>query len=143
MITALVLIAAAVVVLAAQRRHSRAGTLPGAALLRDIGIAGALLYVAIEGSRFWIDYAWWRELGQASTFWQFLRIRWLPQTVLAVVAAAALMLGFRMARRHCATALARTSLFGLVGYPLAALLGVLLSINLIDPWVIALYLGAH
>jgi len=143
MITALFVIAAILVALASQLRVRRRGVLDGGALLRDLGIAGALLYLAIEGSRFWIDFAWWRELGQAATFWQYLRIRWLPQTALAVVAGLGLMLAFGVARRRCGTALARTRLFGLVGYTAAALLGIVISVNVIDPWVLVLFLGAH
>src|SRR6185312_12203292 len=134
MITALFVTAAILVALASQLRVRRRGVLDGGALLRDLGIAGALLYLAIEGSRFWIDFAWWRELGQAATFWQYLRIRWLPQTALAVVAGLGLMLAFGVAR---------TRLFGLVGYTAAALLGIVISVNVIDPWVLVLFLGAH
>lgn len=144
MVTALVFIAIVLVVLATvarTRRHH--GILHMGALARDAGIAIAILYGLIEGARFWIDVSWWRDLGQTPTFWQFLRIRWLPQTVLAVVAALVLMLGFAVARRRCASPLAHTSLFGLVGYPLSALVGAFLSLNIIDPWVIALYLGAR
>lgn len=143
MITALFVIAVVAVGLAAQLRARRHGTLDPGALLRDLGIAAALLYLAIEGSSFWIDFAWWRELGQATTFWQYLRIRWLPQTALAVLAAVALMAAFGVARRHCGTALARTKLFGIVGYLATALLGIVLSVNVIDPWVLVLYLGAR
>ncbi|HVA64499.1 MAG TPA: UPF0182 family protein, partial [Terriglobales bacterium] len=144
MITALLLIAFALVALSTvlrTRRHH--GLLQPTGLARDIGLAVAALYFVIEGSRFWINFAWWRELGQTATFWQFLRIRWLPQTAMAVAAALLLMLAFGFARRRCASPVARTSLFGLGGYTLAGLVGVMLSLNLVDPWAIALYLGAR
>lgn len=141
---ALVIIALVLVVVAAQVRMKRHyGRLQGVALARDIGIAIAVLVILIEGSSFWIDWAWWRAVGQLPTFWQYLRIRWLPQTAAALVAALALVIVFALARRHCRTDLARTSLFGIVGYPIAALLGILASVNLVDPWTIALFLGAH
>ncbi|MGH9479749.1 MAG: UPF0182 family protein, partial [Terriglobales bacterium] len=89
-----------------------------------------------------IDFAWWRALGQASTFWQFLRIRWLPQTVMAIIAAIVMVVAFRLAQRQCHTPVARTRLFAWLGTLIAAVVGLLLSVNVIDPWVIALYLGA-
>ncbi|MGH9468340.1 MAG: UPF0182 family protein [Terriglobales bacterium] len=142
--TALFFIALVLVVAATQVRAKRHfGRLQGAALARDIGIAIAALVVLIEGSQFWIDVDWWRSLGQLPTFWQYLRIRWLPQTAAAVAAAVILVIVFALARRACRTDLARTSLFAIVGYPVAALAGVLASVSLINPWTIALYLGAH
>ncbi|HUX66095.1 MAG TPA: UPF0182 family protein [Terriglobales bacterium] len=144
MITALFLIAFALVALSTvlrTRRHH--GMVQPTGLARDIGLAVAALYLLIEGSRFWINFAWWREMGQTATFWQFLRIRWLPQTALAGLAALLLMLAFALARRRCASPVARTTLFGLGGYTLAGLAGVMLSLNLVDPWAIALYLGAR
>src|SRR6185437_12780286 len=148
MIAALFFIALAAVAGATQwrtRRHH--GVIQGGRLARDIGVAAALLLLATEGSRFWIDWAWWRSLGQTPTFWQYLRIRWLPQTVLAVVAAAVLMTVFALARRHivrhASAAAARTRLFGWLGYLISGLAGILISVNLIDPWIIALFLGAQ
>jgi len=148
MIAALFFIALAAVAGATQwrtRRHH--GVIQGGRLARDIGVAAALLLLASEGSRFWIDWAWWRSLGQTPTFWQYLRIRWLPQTVLAVVAAAVLMTVFALARRHivrhASAAAARTRLFGWLGYLISGLAGILISVNLIDPWIIALFLGAQ
>ncbi|MGH9412386.1 MAG: UPF0182 family protein [Terriglobales bacterium] len=141
---ALVIIAIVLVILATQLRMKRHyGRLQGAALARDIGIAIAALVILMEGSSFWIDWDWWNSVGQLQTFWQYLRIRWLPQTAAAVVAAAILVIVFALARRHCRSDLARTSLFGIIGYPIAALLGILVSVNLVDPWTIALFLGAH
>lgn len=144
MITALLILALAAVVFDTQwqvRRHH--GRLQSVRLFRAIAIAVACLYVLIEGSSFWLDFAWWRELGQTRTFWQFLRIRWLPQTVLAVVAMLAMMLAFRLGRRRCLSPVARTSLFSLLGHLGAAALGAFISLNLVDPWVIALFLGAR
>jgi len=144
MITVLVVVVLVLVGLHLRWQAGRhGGAPPTAALLRDVGLAAAALYVLIEGSAFWLNWAWWRELGQAQTFWQYLRIRWLPQTVLAIVAMVLLMAAFAWGRRGCATALARTRLFGGLGYTLAGLLGIFLSLNIIDPWTIALYLGAR
>lgn len=142
MITFLFAVAVIVVVLYAQLRR-RHGRLRGGSVARAAGVAAAALYLAIEGSRFWIDWAWWREMGQIRTFVQYLRIRWLPQTLLAIAAAIILMLAFRMARRHCASAMAATGLFAGLGYLIAAGLGVMISLSVVDPWIIALFLGAH
>jgi uncharacterized membrane protein (UPF0182 family) len=143
LIAALLLLAFGLVALAAVARAGRRGHLDGAKLSRDIGLAVLGLYIVIEGSRFWIGYAWWQEMGQAATYWQFLRIRWLPQTALAVAAAGLMMAAFGIGRRLAPSPLARTRLYGGVGYAAAALLGILVSVNIVDPWTIALYLGAR
>ncbi|HEY7837564.1 MAG TPA: UPF0182 family protein [Terriglobales bacterium] len=143
MITALFVVAIAAVALAAHLQLRRTGRLGPASLLRNIGLAAAALYILIEGSRFWIDFAWWRSLGQTGTFVQYLRIRWLPQTALALVAALLLIAAFRLGRSWCGSPVARTGLFGLVGHVVAGLLGIFLSVNIVDPWTIALYLGAR
>ncbi|HXR98868.1 MAG TPA: UPF0182 family protein [Terriglobales bacterium] len=137
-------IAVVLVVLFAQWRKRRLrGRFEPATVARAIGVAIAALYILIEGSRFWIDFAWWKELGQAATFWQFLRIRWLPQTVMAILAMLILLLAFSIGRRRCASPLARTSLFTWVGRLLSAALGIFISVNIIDPWVVALFWGAR
>ncbi|HEY7855649.1 MAG TPA: UPF0182 family protein, partial [Terriglobales bacterium] len=140
----LFVIAVVLVVLYAQWRKRRLrGRFEPATVVRAIGVAIAALYILIEGSRFWIDFAWWKELGQTATFWQFLRIRWLPQTAMAILAMVIMIVAFRIGRRRCASPLAQTSLFTWVGHLIAAALGIFISVNIIDPWIVALFWGAR
>ena len=140
----LFVIAVVLVVLYAQWRKRRLrGRFEPATVVRAIGVAIAALYILIEGSSFWIDFAWWKELGQTATFWQFLRIRWLPQTVMAILAMVIMIVAFRIGRRRCASPLAQTSLFTWVGHLIAAALGIFISVNIIDPWIVALFWGAR
>ncbi len=112
-------------------------------LIRDIGIALAVLYLLIEGSRFWINYAWWRELGQLPTYWQLIRIRWAPQLLATLLGMAAFIAAFRLARRRATGAVASTRLFGWLGHLAAFGLGLFLSLSLINPWRVALWLGSR
>jgi uncharacterized membrane protein (UPF0182 family) len=144
LIPALFVIAFGLAALAAVARAGRRrGGLDGAKVSRDIGFAILGLYIVVEGSRFWISYAWWREMGQAATYWQYLRIRWLPQTGMAVAAALLMVAAFALGRRLAPSPLARTRLFGGLGYLVAALLGMFVSVNIINPWTIALFLGSR
>lgn len=139
------LVLAAIVLVAAHAlwARSRRGYAEPGVLARDIGIAIAALLVVIEGSRFLLSIAWWRELGQLPTYWRYIRIEWLPQAAGAVLAIVCLEIVFRLARRRSGTPLARTRLFALAGHAAAVLLGIFISVGLLDPWTIALFLGAR
>ncbi|HZT72656.1 MAG TPA: UPF0182 family protein [Terriglobales bacterium] len=140
----LLVIAAIVLVFAHVRWTQRRRGYPDPTILvRDIGLAAAGLYVVIEGSRFAVDYAWWRQLGQLATFWQYLRIRWLPQTAGALLGIALFVTAFRWARHRVQSQVSRTRLFGLAGHAAAIVLGVILAWGLLDPWTIVLYLGSE
>lgn len=123
-----------------QRRRGYAD--PGV-VARDIGIAAAALYLIIEASSFLVDYAWWKELGQLATFWQYLRIAWLPQVAGALVGIAVLIAVFRWSRHRAGTRVSRTRLFGVLGHLAAIVAGAFLSWALLDPWTIALYIGSR
>ncbi len=136
----LLIILAAFVLVRARGRQHRGGQ--AGAFVRDLGIAAAILLLAVEGSSFALQLAWWRELGQQQTYFQYLRIQWLPQLALALVAVGILIAVFRLARSHARQQLAETRLFGWVGYLIAIAAGWLISFGIIDPWTLALYLGA-
>ncbi|MGH9527606.1 MAG: UPF0182 family protein, partial [Terriglobales bacterium] len=139
------LVLAAIVLVVAHTLWARRG--PGYAepgvLARDIGIAIAALFIVIEGAHFLLSIAWWRNLGQLPTYWRYIRIEWAPQAAGSVVAIVCLALLFRGARRRSGTPLARTRLFGWAGYGAAVVLGIFISVALLDPWTIALFLGAR
>lgn len=122
------------------RRH---GHVDGAMVLRDVGIGAAVLYLVINGADFLIDVQWWKDLGQLPTYWQFLRIRWLPQTAAALVGMLVLYFVFRAARRQVQTTVAQTRLFTMAGGLISILAGLVVSYNSIDPWTIALFIGAR
>lgn len=123
-------------------RH-RTGRVDGALLLRDIGVGAAVLYVLINGADFLLNVQWWKELGQLPTYWQYLRIRWLPQTAASLLGMLVLYLVFRLACRHTTTTVTRTRLFLMIGTLVSILAGIVVSVNAIDPWTIALFLGAR
>lgn len=142
MLNFLILLAIVLVFLHVRHARSRRRYDP-TVLIRDIGLALAALYLIIEGSRFLINYAWWRELGQLPTFWQLIRIRWAPQLLATLLGMLTLAAAFRLARRHARGAVASTRLFSWLGHLVAFGLGVFLSLSLINPWKVALWLGSR
>lgn len=142
MINLLVVLAIILVVLHVRLARRRRGYADPVVLARDAGVAALLLYLVIEGSSFVINVAWWRGLGQLDTYWQYLRIEWLPQTAGAIIGIAALILCFRAARARANSQIGRTRLFAWGGHALAILIGGGLAFGLLDPWTIALYLGS-
>src|SRR5690348_8470039 len=143
MINLIVLLILVLIVLHARRLYRRTGHVDGALVLRDVGIGAAVLYLLINGADFLLDVQWWKDLGQLPTYWQFLRIRWLPQTAAALVGMLVLFFVFRAACRHVSTNISQTRLFTTAGAFISILVGLIVSYNAIDPWTIALFIGAR
>jgi uncharacterized membrane protein (UPF0182 family) len=142
MIPILVFIAAAVVglhVLWAQKR----GRFDPVILIGDAIVAVGLLILVVEGSSFFLNYSWWKELGQEQTFWQYIRIRWEPQTAAVLLGFIVLAVALRLGRRHSVTALPGKRLFTWLSHAAALAVSFFLAINLIDPWRVALWLGSR
>ena len=143
MINFLVLLALVLIFVHSRFIKRRLGYLDPTPLIRDAGVALGALFLLRTGAGFYLDYAWWQELHQLHTFWTFLRIQWLPQTAAILLATLVLTLAFARARRRGVHAASQTRLFALAGYLLAVVLALLVSLNTIDPWTIALFLGAR
>ncbi len=144
MVGLLFLVAAVVVALHAfwAQRRRQAGALTA---ITDGILAIALLVLVAEGSGFFLNYSWWKELGQGQTFWQYVRIRWEPQTAAVILGFVVLAAAFRLGRWHGKSALggAGARLLSLAGYGGALLVSFFLAQNLIDPWKVALWLGSR
>lgn len=143
MINLIVLVILVLIAVHAQRLYRRRGHVDGALMLRDVGIGAAVLYLLLNGADFLLDVQWWKELGQLPTYWQFLRIRWLPQTAAALIGMLVLYFVFRAARRQVSTTVTRTRLFSMAGGLISILVGLIVSCNAINPWTIALFIGAR
>ncbi len=111
-------------------------------LIRDAAIAIATLILVVQGSAFWLNYAWWKELGQRLTFWQYVRIRWEPQSAAVILGFIVLDAAFRVGRRH-SRGLERMGAVSWLGHVAALAVSFFLALNLIDPWKIALWLGSR
>jgi uncharacterized protein len=142
MIPLLLFLAAAAVALHALWAQKR-GRFDPVVLVGDIIAAVGLLILLVEGSSFFLDYSWWKELGQRQTFWQYVRIRWEPQTAAVVLGFVVLAAALRLGRRHSVTALPRTRLFSWLGHAAALAVSFFLAVNLIDPWRVALWMGSR
>ncbi len=143
MINFIVLLILVLIAVHARWLFRRTGHVDGALVLRDVGVGAAILYLLINGAEFLLDVQWWKELGQLPTYWQFLRIRWLPQTAAALAGMLLLYFVFRAACRHVSTNLTRTRLFTVAGALVSILVGLIVSYSAIDPWTIALFIGAR
>jgi len=142
MIPLLIFLAVAAVALHAFWAQKR-GRFDPILLIGDAGVAVAVLILVVEGSSFFLNYSWWKELGQEQTFWQYVRIRWEPQAAAVVLGFIVLAAGLRLGRRHSLTALPRTRLFSWLGHAAALVVSFFLAENLIDPWRVALWLGSR
>jgi uncharacterized membrane protein (UPF0182 family) len=143
MVSFLLLVAVAGVVLHVlwARRHGRVD--PIIVAVTDAVIAIGVLVLIVQGSDFLLNFAWWKELGQEQTFWQYIRIRWEPQTAAVLLGFAVLVAAFRLGRRHSDGPAVRTRLVSWVGHGAALVVSFFLAINLIDPWRVALWLGSR
>jgi uncharacterized membrane protein (UPF0182 family) len=112
-------------------------------VIGEAGISLSVLFLVVEGSDFFLDFSWWKELGQQQTFWQYVRIRWEPQTAAVLLGLIVLVVAFRLGRRHSQGKLARTRLVSWLGHVAALVVSFFLAVNLIDPWTIALWLGSR
>lgn len=142
MVSFLILLAAAVVVLHVLWTRRRGGSDVAVAVIDSV-IAVAALVLVVEGSNFLIDYSWWKALGQAETFWQYVQIRWEPQSAAVVLGFIALAAAFRLGRRHSRSPFARTKPFFWIGHAVALCVSFLLAVDLVDPWRVALWLGSR
>ena len=142
MVSFLILLAAAVVALHVFWTR-RGGQFDIALAVVDSIIAAGVLFLVVEGSNFFLDYSWWKGLGQAETFWQYVRIQWEPQSAAVLLGFVVLAAAFRLGRRHSRSALARTKPFFWIGHAAALIASFLLAMDVIDPWRVALWLGSR
>ncbi|HEV2386432.1 MAG TPA: UPF0182 family protein [Candidatus Acidoferrales bacterium] len=142
MIALLILLAAVLVALHALWMR-RFGRLDPILLIGEAIVAIGVLISVVTGSEFFLDYSWWKELGQRQTFWQYVRIRWEPQAAAMALSLIVLVAALRFGRRHSGAALARTRLFSWLGHAAAVVAAFYLAVSLIDPWTIALWLGSR
>ncbi len=142
MVPFLVFLAIAAVALHAFWAQRRGRLDPVQVVTDGIG-AVAFLVLVIEGSDFFLNFAWWKALGQQQTFWQYVRIRWEPQTAAVVLGFVVLAAAFRLGRRHSHASVAHTRLVSWVGHLAALAVSFFLAKNLIDPWRVALWLGSR
>jgi uncharacterized membrane protein (UPF0182 family) len=120
----------------------RAGGPPRFGLSWLIAIAVALLLGARTISGFVIEYAWWNEIGQLTTWIAMMTYGVAPYAVVAVVFFLALYLAFRQASRGSRVPRTVSHGFSSIALLAIAVLSLLLALALADPWVLVRYIGA-
>ena len=139
----LFVIALAVVFLHVFLVARRTGAISARLLLTDVAVALTGVLFLRYAAGFSLELSWWKELGQAATFWRMLEIQWIPQAVAGLAGMLIFVVVFQTARRRCATALSESAAFSPAGSVLAAVVGLLLSMAAIDPWTAVLWWSAR
>lgn len=139
----LVLVIVAAIIIALHAWWTQRQGHDSAIIIADVVIAVAILILVVNGSNFLLNYSWWKELGQPQTFWQFVRIRWEPQSAAVILGLIVLEVAFLFGRNHSRAALVRTRVFTWIGHLAAVVVSFFLAVNLIDPWKTALWLGSR
>ena len=121
----------------------RNGRVSGAILLADALLAFAVAAAARGLAAYWLELAWWKELGQIPTFWRLIEIDWIPPLAAGIVGMLAFAALFEAGRRRCATPLSRSPGFTAAGLAAAAGVGMLVSWSAVDPWTSALWWGSR
>lgn len=119
----------------------------GMARIRFLLGAGFLLIVLSSFSAsFFIDYEWWKEMGQLGTWYSMAAYRYLPRLSVALAAFAVFRLAYGLGRRH-ARSIAEVVDLAPKASPIPNLVIGLLSLFaglvLVRPWTIVQFAGGH
>jgi uncharacterized membrane protein (UPF0182 family) len=123
--------------------------LPGAGAKhrqRIIQIAVILLFLLFFGRSICstvIDYYWWRELGQVSTWLRMSLYRYAPGFAAWIVVFAVLWIAHARGMRKSGERLRDHSLYAWIVTLALALVAIIVSLSAVDGWTVARYFGGH
>ncbi|HEV8146780.1 MAG TPA: UPF0182 family protein [Bryobacteraceae bacterium] len=110
-----------------------------------LAIAAVLLVVLIFFSRsifsLMIDLAWWRELGQVSTWLRMAVYRYLPGIVAWIIAFIPLWIVHARAVKFAGTGLGAHRIYALLSTLALLILSLIVSTATVDGWTIARFVG--
>lgn len=117
------------------------------ARLRILLIAGLLLIVFSSfSSSFFIDFEWWKEMGQLETWYAVAAYRYLPRLGVALLAFVVFRTAYTLGRRHARSVAevvdlvpAKTPLPNLI----LGVLSLFSGLILVRPWTIVQFVGGH
>jgi uncharacterized membrane protein (UPF0182 family) len=108
-----------------------------------IGIVLLLLLFGRTISKYVIEYQWWREMGQVSTWLSLLVYQLAPVCVATLLAFVVLFLAHRSALGFAGARLGRYRVYAWVTSIVAFLLALVISSATIDTWTVVRYFGGR
>ena len=109
-------------------------------------IIGVLIAILIAGrsiAEFIIEYEWWKEMGQVSTWESIILYSFVPQTVAALLAFVVLWLAHARAMKVADTSLREQSVYARLATLGLFVIACILGAVTIDGWTIIRFLGAQ
>jgi len=108
-----------------------------------LAVALLVLFILSRWLTGWvIDYYWWREVGQLSTWLRLLEIRYLPFLGAWIVVFAIVWIAHARGLKYARARLRDFPLYAWIATAALALLALILAGGAIDGWVVARYLSA-
>ena len=102
----------------------------------------AILLGARSCASYVIEYEWWKEMGQTSTWFAMLTYELAPLAVAALIAFAALWMTHARALKFAGTRLSEHPLYSRLSTLALLGIGFLVAASSIDTWTVVRYLGA-
>ncbi|MEN6536365.1 MAG: UPF0182 family protein, partial [Bryobacteraceae bacterium] len=106
-----------------------------------------ILAVLLLGGRFfanyYIEYQWWKELGQVPTWVDMLLYGLAPVVVAAIISFAVLWVTHARAVRFAGSSLRLYPIYALVSTILLLIVAVFAATSTIDTWTVVRYFGGH
>jgi len=103
----------------------------------------ALLIGVSTFSGFLVDYFWWREMGQVSTWLRMIEYRFVPGIVAWAVLFAIIWIAHGRGVKHAGTHLADHRAYARITTGLAAFLALILSLATVSGWTVARFAGSR
>jgi uncharacterized protein len=109
-------------------------------------IIGVLIAILIAGrsiAGFIIEYEWWKEMGQVSTWESIILYSFVPQATAALVAFVVLWLAHARALKVADTSLREQPMYARLASLALFVIACILAVATIDGWTIIRFLGAQ
>src|SRR5947209_7318753 len=114
---------------------------------RRLVIIGAALLLLLIFSRticgFIIDYLWWREMGQVSTWLRMSAYRYAPGLATWLIVFAVLWIAHARGMKQAGTRLGEHPLYARLAVLAAALVSLVITLATVDGWTVARYFGGR
>ena len=101
-----------------------------------------ILFGARSIASYAIEYAWWKEMGQASTWFAMLSYQFMPLAAGTLIAFAALWLAHARALKFAGTRMAEHRMYARLSTLALLIAGFLIASASIDTWTVVRYLGS-
>jgi uncharacterized membrane protein (UPF0182 family) len=111
-----------------------------------VWIFAALIAILIAGrsiAAIIIEYAWWKEMGQLSTWENIIIYSFVPQVLAGLLAFAVLWMAHARALKIADTGLRHQRHYSRIATIVLLFVGLLVGLATIDGWMIIRYLGAQ